>query len=213
MGDLLEHVDSIPRRISSDDFDLFIHIQPHDILQGHFLVRHQSASATRARGDLQINQVNMNWVRPSTTRIGERPLLDCTTFRFSENALVDLGPCDTVDFPFAVGTLELEIILGWSMGWWERNVSQILGKGYGFDVAAASTYNKACATLAMSILLRNSRVWVLTHYLIGRVVVLVSSNLAAVANSDVLPCIGRKVEENLPSLSNRDEKVICLYRV
>ena len=68
----------------------------------------------------------MNGVGPTTSRIGKRPFLDGTALRFSKNTLINGRPGNTVDFPFAVAVLKLEIVFGWSMGWWERDVSESL---------------------------------------------------------------------------------------
>jgi hypothetical protein len=53
----------------------------------------------------------------------------------------------------------------------------------------------------------------LTHHLISRVVVFVSSDIAAVAESNVLSGVFSEVEDDLPPLSIRDIKLVCVDRV
>lgn len=53
----------------------------------------------------------------------------------------------------------------------------------------------------------------LTHDLISGVVVCISRDLAAVAESDILPRIGSKVKNDLPSLSIRDVQIFGLHWV
>lgn len=38
--DLLEHVYAVPWGVASDDVDLLVYVQPHNVLERDFLVRH-----------------------------------------------------------------------------------------------------------------------------------------------------------------------------
>jgi hypothetical protein len=123
MYDILEHVDTIPRGVASDDVNLFIYVQPHDVLQRGLLVWHQRSAAASAGRDLQIDQVNVNWVGPVAAKISKSPLLHCTALWLGKNALSEtIRPCNTVDLPLPPA-LKLVVVINWSVGRWKRNLA------------------------------------------------------------------------------------------
>lgn len=73
-GGILEHIHSIPRSVSSNDVNLFVRVKPHDIFQRDLLIRHKCTSATIARRDLKIDQMDMDGMRPTTSSVLQRPV-------------------------------------------------------------------------------------------------------------------------------------------
>lgn len=76
----------------------------------------------------------MDRVRPTAGRVGQRPLLHCTALWLGEDTLVR-RPGDTVNFPFTIAVLELEVVLGWSVSWREWNITELWWQAIGKIVA------------------------------------------------------------------------------
>lgn len=50
------------RAVASEDLDFFVLVEPYDVLQCGLLVRKNSASATAATDNLEVDQVDVDWL-------------------------------------------------------------------------------------------------------------------------------------------------------
>jgi hypothetical protein len=53
------------RAIASENLNLFVLVQPYDILQCGLLVRKNSASTSSTANNLEVDEVDMNWLLKS----------------------------------------------------------------------------------------------------------------------------------------------------
>jgi hypothetical protein len=65
----VKHVDTIPGRVARNNNDSLIWAQPDNIFKRYLLIGLDAARATSTRNDLEINQVNVNWMAPTTTLV------------------------------------------------------------------------------------------------------------------------------------------------
>jgi hypothetical protein len=56
------HIKPVPRRITSDNVDLFVGVEPHNIFQGYGFVRPDS-SRSGATDDLEVDEVDVDGMR------------------------------------------------------------------------------------------------------------------------------------------------------
>lgn len=60
------HVETVPWRIASDDVDLLVGVEPHNVLESHFLVGQDSTAATSsARDDLEVDKMDVYGMAPT----------------------------------------------------------------------------------------------------------------------------------------------------
>jgi hypothetical protein len=108
----VEHVDSVPRRVSCDDSHFFVRAYPDDVFQSNCFVRLNPAAATCSRDDLEINQVDVNWVSPASALVDQLPNLDRSTFGLCKNSGIDtIRPNMSVNVPYATVVLEDHLVV------------------------------------------------------------------------------------------------------
>ena len=62
------HVETIPWSVAGNNVDLFVGVQPDDILESNLLIR-TNATRSGAADDLEINKVNVDGVSPEMKRL------------------------------------------------------------------------------------------------------------------------------------------------
>jgi hypothetical protein len=70
---------------------------------------------------LEIDEMDMNWMGPTTALVLQLPNLNGTTLRLCHHSFVDLRPGNTIDLPLIVAALKSEATVNASLGWWVRN--------------------------------------------------------------------------------------------
>jgi len=121
----MEHVQAVPRRISGDNVNCFGCVEPDDILESYCLVRHDRSSPANPRDDLEVNQMDVDGMRPPSTAILELPDFDGPPLWLGEDTLGDIGPHNAVNLPPAVIVFKSEAPINGSFRWWEGNVAQL----------------------------------------------------------------------------------------
>lgn len=58
--------------------------------------------------DLEVNQMNMDWVAPSTGFIDQLPNFGCSSFWLRENTVCGICKPEPVDSPFSIGAFKPE---------------------------------------------------------------------------------------------------------
>lgn len=124
----MEHVHAIPRCVPRNNLHSFVWTQPYDVLKCDSFIRLDAPSAISTRDDLEINQMDVNWVTPSTTLVDQLPDLNGTSLRLCENSSIDpVGPEDAVHVPFVTITLEHNRVVDALLRWRVRNSAQWAG--------------------------------------------------------------------------------------
>ena len=95
----MEHVEAVPWCIPSNDLDGFRRTKPDNIFERNSLIGLNSTTATDSRDDLEIDEMDVDGMRPTATTIGELPNFNVTTLWLGEDSLESVGPGDTVDLP------------------------------------------------------------------------------------------------------------------
>lgn len=185
----VEHVDTIPGSIMGLDFDYLVGSEPDDVLETQRLVGIEGSTiiGIGAGEDLEVNQVDVDGVTPAATAVLELPDLDGATGNVSKYAVVDLGEADSVNLPHSVGAVELEVTINAALRGREVNHGKGAGDGAGVGHRAAADDK--------------------LHDLVGVEVVGISPHIFSVPEGDVLASKGRKVEDDLVSLSHTDVKL------
>jgi len=209
------HVKAIPWRISSNDINLLIRIEPNDVFQGDynyllaifikgirkkkltFLIwHHTTATAAGPAHDLEIDQVNVHGMGPAASTVLENPVLNGTACRFCEDALFrTISPGDAVDLPLATLTLELELVFDSSVGRWEWHIAEFGGK------------------VIVLVRIGNSVSDNELHDFVGVEVVGVVGHLLVAPQCHVAVLVGAEIDNDLPSFSHGDIELGCIDRV
>ncbi|KAL2284811.1 hypothetical protein FJTKL_08640 [Diaporthe vaccinii] len=98
----MEHVDSVPWSIVSLHDRGLSSPQPDHVLEPSGLVGHDSPVAIRPREDTEVNQMNMDGMRPAIAGVLQLPDLGCASWHLGENPIVDIGKDDVINLPLAV---------------------------------------------------------------------------------------------------------------
>jgi hypothetical protein len=98
----MEHVKTIPRSVASQDPDLLILSEKNDILERDRLVNLDTTVALLTGDNLEIDEMDVDGVSPSTTHVDKLPKLDRSTWGSGKNTVGNVVEGDTVDLPFTV---------------------------------------------------------------------------------------------------------------
>jgi hypothetical protein len=184
----VEHVNTIPRGVSSKNPNNLIGTKEDNILHSDLLVRLNTTSGTG--NNLEINQVDMDRVSPSTGRVLKLPKLGGSTLRVGEDTIGDIRKSNSVDTPLSIGTLKLEVLVDGSLHF---------RKGLG-------TENRRNG--AVIVVVGNNFSNDESHNSVGTSKVLVGHNITGVLHSNILSSVSREVDNNLITLSYRDVHVV-----
>src|SRR6266498_5100060 len=105
-GGMMTYVETIPRGVPSKHIDNFILTNQHNILKSCCFIWQYRSIALLACNHFEVDEMNMDWMRPAPTMILESPQLNSTSRRPGEDAIVDIGEGNAVDCPLTVPVKE-----------------------------------------------------------------------------------------------------------
>jgi hypothetical protein len=193
----VEHVEAVPWCVASDNVDLFVGVQPDNILECNLFIRQDTTTrAASACDDLEVDQMDMNGVGPSTSAVLKNPVLDRSTLRFGEHTLFGtISPGDTVDLPFATCTLELELVFDCGVGGREWHIAEL-----GREVVVLVVVGYCTSDDEL-------------HNLVGVQVIGVIGDLLVAPQCYVAVFVGAEVNDDLPPFSHGDIELSRVDRV
>lgn len=98
----MEHVHPIPGRILGQNLHLLVDAEKHDIFECDLLVLEDRALPVETFNDLEVDEVDVNWMGPAAAAILELPQLHLTARRPCQDPVIYVGEGDAIDRPFAV---------------------------------------------------------------------------------------------------------------
>lgn len=168
----------------------FASTKPDNILEAIGFIRQHAVSATSALGHLEVHQVQVNWVGPTTGAILQLPCFNSANSRPGQYSVLNVCEANIIDEPLPVGTTKLEVSSLNRSGRYNRKLSQsrrntrrILDRG--------RANNESHGLISVQILIINTDVvglWNLT-------------------NVDALPSIGREINDDLITLAGADVEI------
>lgn len=183
----VEHVDSLPWRISGNNPHNFAGCDPNHVLHTSSFIWHHCVPSASARDDLEVNEMDMDRVRSVATSVSQLPDLVLTEDRSRQDAVFNVCPANTVDDPLTVNTGKGKVLGDVGLRW-RRDVVHIGGKRLVFYRLFWITDDES-------------------HNAVSRGVVEGSSHAALVEHGDVLAPVVSKVHDNFVSFTLGDGKV------
>lgn len=186
----MEHVLSLPRLELCNYLHRLFRIQPNHILKP-ILIRHDTPPIPRSGQDLEIHQMDMHRMTPTTRAVFQFPDLGGSRHRLCEHTLCKVGEDYAVDGPHSVFSLEFEGAVNLGVGFGGEVESREAGRertipGLGRDKGADSEL----------------------HYLVGMSVVFVLAVVSSILHEQGLACVGGKVDDNFIALGNGEDESI-----
>ena len=97
----MEHVHPVPGRVLGQHLHLLVGAQQHNVLERGLLVLEHRAAAVEALHDLEVDEVDMDRMGPTTAAVLQLPKLDFAALGFSENPVGGVGEGYVVNGPLA----------------------------------------------------------------------------------------------------------------
>lgn len=187
----VEHVRPGPGLVVRLDGQGLTAAQPDDVLETGSLVGHHGVAASGAGEDLEVDQVDVDGVRPTARVVLKLPDLNSAEGGFGQDTVVDVREDDLVNLVLAVGTLELEVAVD-DVVLLRREGHLAEGGGDSAGILNGSVADKEAHDLeGVSILV-----------LVTDVV-----SLSNVAQVDGLATVGGEINDDLVTLSHGDVHV------
>jgi hypothetical protein len=112
----VKHVYPSPGSIASDNSHSLSRRKIDNVFPPSSLVRKHLIARPSAREDLEVNKMDMNWMRKATSSIRQNPNLVSASFWSCEDTVLDIGESHTVDNPSVVDALKGKVLGGFFGG-------------------------------------------------------------------------------------------------
>jgi len=93
----MEHVHTTPRLEVGNDLHLLVLPKVNDVLQSSRFIRLNSSSTSYSRHDLEVNEMDVDRVRPATRFVHETPSLYPTLRRLGQDTVWNVFKSNAVD--------------------------------------------------------------------------------------------------------------------